>query len=969
LAYNFRRTITTDHTQVSGIENLIDFPYAVTLSGSYMKSTDSGGDIESPYGYDIIFTDITGNPLNHEVENYSPAEQKCTAWVSLPILSPTEDIIFYVYYGNSDITSTTENPYEVWGSNAKAVLHLVESADGTASGTEHVWMDSTSNANHMHDYVSASGKEGVISRGQEFDGVDDYMYANSTSSLEISDAITMSVWVKPDSYCGNNDWFNLIIKDKGVAFDEDYTLYLWGETATSMTLSATFFGFSAGDQDFFGTGEILIPLNVWTHCAMTFDGANFKFYVNGIPDYSTTQSGTIATSTSVFHLADPDISENPYFDGHMDDVRVYNTALTKEWIQTEYNNQFGHLPQENDTYTVGNYEVLVCEDTFIGISSGSYWMGVPLESVGKIIGVPWCYYSEPETETWLGTWAKRRKFTVKQTNVDSDLTHYPTLVLLGTSVGIDTDDLSNVFDEVGANSKKIAFTKADGITQLYAEIEYWNNTSETAAVWVSKSDWTIASGTDTEAYIYFDNTQSDNTTYVNDPGSRTEVWDNNFKAVWHLGLSGSDGTSGEFIDSTGNNHDITGVGYPSQAAGKISYGQDFNGSSDYLIEDPCPAGLQLDATDFTIQLWAYPRDVSNEYVYTATTWNTPDAGYGFGQLDDDLQLFVGNEKALENTGSVTVNDWNHIATVFRDTDQDVLFYMDGSWIYTDTSMADELGTTTNPFVVGVDPRDLSGYEFDGIMEELRISDSDRGAAWIKADYYSQDDNILTWSDTEFYQSITLLYDDFQRADSDTVGGGWTVVEGGITGWGASNATISGGRLHFETGDHVNEPMVSQTFTKQTTGTIEWSFILNFSRTGTEGSYEFRMQLGDSASLGASHTTGVAVSLIWTDPGNGITDHEGFGTSDGATYTQIGVVTGPDGYNDGGDATVTVSVDLDANTYDITITGDGLFSGTGTATGVAFDNNVDIDTVRFYTNSLNIANFNHHEIDDVLIKTV
>ncbi|MCH9029521.1 MAG: fibronectin type III domain-containing protein [Bacteroidetes bacterium] len=89
---------------------------------------------------------------------------------------------------------------------------------------------------------------------------------------------------------------------------------------------------------------------------------------------------------------------------------------------------------------------------------------------------------------------------------------------------------------------------------------------------------------------------------------------------------------------------------------------------------------------------------------------------------------------------------------------------------------------------------------------------------------------------------------------------------------------------------------------------------------------------------------------------------------GATTTEVGVVSGDAGANVGGDATVTVTVDLDANTYDLAVTGTGLISGTGSATGIAFDNNVDIDTVRIYLDELSNGCCGDKEIDDINIKT-
>ena len=47
---------------------------------------------------------------------------------------------------------------------------------------------------------------------------------------------------------------------------------------------------------------------------------------------------------------------------------------------------------------------------------------------------------------WLGNWKFRRKVTVSNTNIDSNLTHFPLLLTLGTSVGTGNTDVSSIFD-------------------------------------------------------------------------------------------------------------------------------------------------------------------------------------------------------------------------------------------------------------------------------------------------------------------------------------------------------------------------------------------------------------------------------------------------------------------------------------------------------------------------------------------
>ena len=84
---------------------------------------------------------------------------------------------------------------------------------------------------------------------------------------------------------------------------------------------------------------------------------------------------------------------------------------------------------------------------------------------------------------WLGGgWRYRVEITVSNTNIDNDVTHFPLLLTLGASVGTGTDDVSFIFDELAsdANRKKIAVTKSDGTTQIYCEIEKWDDANEDA---------------------------------------------------------------------------------------------------------------------------------------------------------------------------------------------------------------------------------------------------------------------------------------------------------------------------------------------------------------------------------------------------------------------------------------------------------------------------------------------------------
>ncbi|MFQ5867830.1 MAG: DUF2341 domain-containing protein, partial [bacterium] len=153
-----------------------------------------------------------------------------------------------------------------------------------------------------------------------------------------------------------------------------------------------------------------------------------------------------------------------------------------------------------------------------------------------LVGINVLFSVSPAFGGWLSGWGKRVKITTDNTDIDSALSNFPVLIYLSSASGRDSpkDDVTFVFDEVGSNSKKIAVTTSDGTTQCYVEIEKWDSVSEKAWLWVKVPS--ISSTADTDLYLYYDNTQADNTAYVGDKESTPamDVWSNNFGGVWHL---------------------------------------------------------------------------------------------------------------------------------------------------------------------------------------------------------------------------------------------------------------------------------------------------------------------------------------------------------------------------------------------------------------------------------------------------
>ena len=70
-------------------------------------------------------------------------------------------------------------------------------------------------------------------------------------------------------------------------------------------------------------GTAALPVNTWTHLAVTYDGSTLRFYVNGVQTGILAQTGTMATSTNPLQIGGDSLF-GQYFAGIIDEVRIYN---------------------------------------------------------------------------------------------------------------------------------------------------------------------------------------------------------------------------------------------------------------------------------------------------------------------------------------------------------------------------------------------------------------------------------------------------------------------------------------------------------------------------------------------------------------------------------------------------------------------------------------------------------------------
>ena len=76
--------------------------------------------------------------------------------------------------------------------------------------------------------------------------------------------------------------------------------------------------------------------NQWTHLAATYDGTTQRLYVNGTQVAQRPQTGPIGVSNSPLRLGGNSVW-GEYFKGRIDEVRVYNRALSATQVNTDMN--------------------------------------------------------------------------------------------------------------------------------------------------------------------------------------------------------------------------------------------------------------------------------------------------------------------------------------------------------------------------------------------------------------------------------------------------------------------------------------------------------------------------------------------------------------------------------------------------------------------------------------------------------
>jgi hypothetical protein len=202
-----------------------------------------------------------------------------------------------------------------------------------------------------------------------FDGVDDIISGTASSSLDVSSSnrLTIAAWVNPPS----NETGRIFTHGNNTTLAQYALLVSSGKVYFLAGTGA----FESGGNN--NSNSSLTP-DEWNFVTMTYDGTAVKIYINGALDFTHTVTDNFTQDyIGNFYLGARSDGLEP-FNGKMDDIHIWNTALTQDEVQS----YMATSPAGSETGLVGYWKFNAGEGEILYDHSGN-------ANHGTIYGATW----------------------------------------------------------------------------------------------------------------------------------------------------------------------------------------------------------------------------------------------------------------------------------------------------------------------------------------------------------------------------------------------------------------------------------------------------------------------------------------------------------------------------------------------------------------------------------------------------
>jgi hypothetical protein len=165
--------------------------------------------------------------------------------------------------------------------------------------------------------------DGILAGALAFDGDGDYVDLGKDPAFDITNQITVAAWIKVNAF--DTDWQTIVAKgDSSWRLQRDQRNNSLEFACSGILVPGTRWGAVHGTVD--------VNDGRWHHAVGTYDGSQICLYVDGELDISSTASGPIKINDHPVYIGENSDQSNRFWNGLIDDVRIYSYAMTSEEI-------------------------------------------------------------------------------------------------------------------------------------------------------------------------------------------------------------------------------------------------------------------------------------------------------------------------------------------------------------------------------------------------------------------------------------------------------------------------------------------------------------------------------------------------------------------------------------------------------------------------------------------------------------
>jgi outer membrane protein assembly factor BamB len=258
--------------------------------------------------------------------------------------------------------------------------------------------DSSGRNNHGTIMGSAKWTKGRIGGALDFDGTDDFVSIPNEGNFDITGSITVTAWIRVNSF--TRSWQAIVTKG-----DRAWRLHRANDTNSLGWACSDLSRQEVGDL----YGKKAVNNGRWHHVAGVYDGTKTCLFVDGTLDASERTTRTISVNDYPVLIGENAQHRGRFFRGLIDDVRIYDRALSVDELQALFERDAALAPHSVDRVAVPQSnihprDIEISDPThLVGFArAGGYWPefrgpGGDGRSDSNALPLRW---SETENVTW-----------------------------------------------------------------------------------------------------------------------------------------------------------------------------------------------------------------------------------------------------------------------------------------------------------------------------------------------------------------------------------------------------------------------------------------------------------------------------------------------------------------------------------------------------------------------------------------